>query len=174
MRIMGVDGALASTGICVLESKKVLELTKIRTASVKATPNESARLKQISNEFTNLLKYHNPDCVVMENQHVSRLNAKTGLGLSRVRGVFQLICALHGVPFYTLEPSEIKKMVTNKGNANKELVQICARELYFDQPIVQTKLKEIITDGKNKTDDMADALAIAHTFYVKPEIAVAT
>lgn len=172
MKVMGVDGALGSTGIAVMDNGMVTQITKIRTAKVKATPDESARLKQIADEFQTLLIFHNPDVVIMENQHVNKLNPRTSLGLARVRGVIQLICALRNIPFYTLEPSEIKKKVTGKGNAKKELVQEKIVALYHNQSIVQSVLSEIILTGKNKTDDMADALAIAHTYVTAPSIAV--
>lgn len=172
MKVMGVDGALGTTGIAVVDGGTVIQITKIRTAKVKKTPDESARLKQIADEFQTLLMFHNPEIVVMENQHVSRVNPKTSLGLARVRGVIQLICALRNIPFCTLEPGEIKKHVTGKGNAKKELVQEKIVELYKDQAIVQSVLSEIIPTGKDKTDDMADALAIAHTYVAAPSIAV--
>lgn len=170
--IMGVDGALGTTGIAILNGDDVRALTKIQTAIRKATPDEPSRLKQIYNEFVNLLHYYKPSVVIMENQHVNKLNPQTSLGLARVRGVIELACALHGYTFLTLEPSQIKKTATGKGNAKKELVQEKIREIYADSSLVQSVLKEIIPTGKNKTDDMADALAIAHTYKVSPSIAV--
>jgi crossover junction endodeoxyribonuclease RuvC len=170
--VMGVDGALGTTGIAILADGVVNQITKIRTAKLKATPDESSRLKQIADEFQTLLMFHNPTVVIMENQHVNKLNPRTSLGLARVRGVIQLMCALRNIPFFTLEPSEIKKQVTGKGNAKKEIVQEKIVELYKDQDIVQRVLSKIIPTGKNKTDDMADALAIAHTYVTAPKIAV--
>lgn len=169
---MGVDGALGTTGIAVVQHDIVVQITKIRTTICKATPTESTRMKQIHDDFVNLITFHKPDVVVMENQHVNDLNKKTSLGLARIRGIIQLTCALHNIPFYTLEPSEVKKTVTGKGNAKKELVQQSIVHLYQDQSIVQSTLSEIIVTGKDKTDDMADALAIAHTYISQPDIAV--
>jgi crossover junction endodeoxyribonuclease RuvC len=172
MKVMGIDGALGSTGIAVLDGNTVTQITKIRTIKGKKTPDESSRLKQIADELEALLVFYKPDIVIMENQHVNKLNPKTSLGLARVRGVVQLVCAFHHIPFCTVEPNEVKKKVTGKGNAKKELVQESIVELYKDQPIVQSVLSNIIPTGKNKTDDMADALAIVHTYVSEPTIAV--
>lgn len=178
MIVMGVDGSLGSTGIAVATPEKVIALTKIRTAKTKKTPTESARLRQIYDEFSQLLRFYQPTAVVMENQHINANqrtgNPKTGMSLSRVRGVIQVVCALHGIPFYLYEPTQIKKLVTGKGNASKEQVQQSVIQLYQHESIVTSTLSKIILTGKDKTDDMADALALVHAYLTAPEIAVSS
>lgn len=179
MIVMGVDGSLGSTGIAVATPEKVMALTKIRTAKTKKTPTESARLRQIYDEFSQLLRFYQPTAVVMENQHIvsqqkRKGNPKTGMSLSRVRGVIQVVCALHGIPFYLYEPTQIKKLVTGKGNASKEQVQESVIQLYQHDNLVTSTLSKIILTGKDKTDDMADALALVHAYLTAPEIAVSS
>lgn len=173
MIIAGVDGALSSTGLAVLNAPqgKVQYLGKIITSKCKATPDESSRLKLIYNEFVQFLNYHRPDVVVAEDQFVGR-NMDTAKVLSRVRGVIQLTCALYSVPFRILQPNQIKLHTTGIGNASKDIVQQSIVELYKHDPLVQKTLSTIILTGKNKTDDIADALAIAHTYSIEPSSAV--
>lgn len=173
MVITGVDGALGTTGLATFNTDldTVIDLSKIQTAKRKATPTESDRFKVVFAEITLYLQTYKPDLVVAENQHVGR-NKKTSLGLARVRGVVQLACALANIPFVTIEPSEIKMITTGKGNAKKEAVQEAIVEIYKTSSLVQKKLKKIIPTGKDKTDDMADALAIIHTYRQKPNIAI--
>ena len=177
MIVMGVDGSLGSTGIAVATPERVIALTKIRTAKTKKTPTESARLRQIYEEFSQLLRFYQPTAVVMENQHIVNQrtgNPQTGMSLSRVRGVIQVVCALHGIPFYLYEPTQIKKLVTGKGNASKEQVQQSVIQLYQHESIVTSTLSKIVLTGKDKTDDMADALALVHAYLTAPEIAVSS
>jgi crossover junction endodeoxyribonuclease RuvC len=173
MIIAGVDAALANTGLAILHSGSsvVSYLGKIKTAKCKATPDESSRLKQIFNEFQQFLIFFQPDVVVVENQYVG-FNPSTGMALSRVRGVIQLACALSSIPFYTLQPNQIKLTVTGIGNAKKEAVQESIVKLYANDPIVQKVLPVVILTGKDKTDDIADALGIAHTYGAEPSHAV--
>jgi crossover junction endodeoxyribonuclease RuvC len=173
MIIAGVDAALANTGLALLNSDKstVEYLGKIKTAKNKSTPDESARLKQIFNEFQHFLTFFKPDVVVVENQYIG-FNPSTGMALSRVRGIIQLACALTSTPFYTLQPNQIKLTVTGIGNAKKELVQESIVKLYANDPIVQKVLPVVILTGKDKTDDIADALGIAHTYGAEPSQAV--
>lgn len=174
MIITGVDGALGSTGLASYDtgSQTVLDVSKIRTSKKKATPNESARILAIYQEFTLYLRTFKPDLVVAENIHVGR-NKRTALGLSRVRGAVQLACMQANIPFVVVEPSTIKRVASGKGNASKEEMQAAVLELYKDSALVQEKLKVFIPDGKDKTDDMADALATVHTYVKEPEMCIA-
>lgn len=170
MIVLGIDGSLSCSGITVLNTHKkdpVRHISKITTATRKATPTESTRLKLIHDEFKSLLEVHNPDIVIMEDIHMG-LNKKTGLSLSRVRGVYQLLCSLHGVPFGVVPPASVKKAVTNSGNASKELVYEAVKIIYKDSSIVGEVLEFFIEKGKDKTEDMSDSLAVAHTYLVNP------
>lgn len=171
MRIVGVDAALGMSGLCSMKDDVVEDLSIIWTRIRKATPTESKRLEQIFLEFQQYLRTYQPDVVIMENSHVNKRNPKTSVQLGRVRGVYQVLCALEGIPLYTLEPSQVKNGAGCKGNADKKIIQEAVVELY-DQPLVHEKLDTYIESGMNKTDDMADALALCHSFRTKPEIAV--
>lgn len=176
MSIIGFDVALEMSGYCVMGADDSVEaLSTIRTTKNKTTtPTESLRHKAIFEKVMGLLSEHKPAAAVIENQHIGRLNKKTGMSLSRVRGVFQLACTLQGIPVYTLEPSEIKNGVGCKGNADKDIIQSAVLGLYGEQALVHERLKTFIPKGKNKTDDMADALAMVHTFKTDPGKAILT
>lgn len=174
MIVTGVDGALGSTGLASydMESGTVLDLSKIRTSIRKATPTESSRILAIYNDFTLYLSVFRPDIVVAENQHVGP-NRQTALGLARVRGAIQLACVQAGIPFVVVEPSTIKRVTTGKGNASKEDIQDAVLKLFHNSRLVQEKLKVFIGKGKDKTDDLADALATIYTYKEEPKTCIA-
>jgi Holliday junction resolvasome RuvABC endonuclease subunit len=104
-----------------------------------------------------------PDIAVLEDQYVGP-NPQTSLFLARARGVAMLACHHAGVQVVLYAPSEIKKVMTGKGNAKKELVQQAAVEAYKHNGVIEELFGDgIKKSGKKKNDDISDALAAAYT-----------
>src|SRR6185312_6903944 len=100
---------------------------------------------------------------VIEDQFVGP-NPQTSLFLARARGVTMLACHHAGIPVILYTPSEIKKAMTGKGNAKKELVQQAAVEQYKHNGVIEHLFGDgIKKSGKKKNDDISDALAAVHT-----------
>lgn len=158
--VLGIDPSVASSGFAFVEDTQIVDLGTIVTDS-KST--ETERLDIIYNEVKAKCTMYKPEVAVMEDQFVGP-NPQTSLYLARARGVAMLACHHAGVPVVLYTPSEIKKAMTGKGNAKKELVQSEAVEQYKHNPCIQVIFGNgIKKSGKKKNDDISDALAAVHT-----------
>ncbi|MNQ36612.1 Crossover junction endodeoxyribonuclease RuvC [compost metagenome] len=159
-KILAFDPSLASTGWAVLDGREVIAMGKIVT-DPKYT--EMVRMDEIYKEVQALCLEYKPDVVVMEDQYMGP-NPQTSLMLGRVRGVAMIACYRAGANVFVYAPSEIKKVVTGKGNAKKEAVQQGVINLFSNSEIVQQAFVDgVKTSGKKKNDDISDALGIAYT-----------
>lgn len=172
MILLSVDGALGHTGVAILKDGEPIYIGKIKTTKNKKTQHESERILYIYEELSKLITEFQPNVVVIENQYASRLNAKTSLSLARIRGVIQLLCAQHHLPCYALEPKQIKKTVAGHGNADKKAIHDKIIDLFKECEIVQQTIKEFHDKGKEKNDDISDALAIAYAYVQDPNQAI--
>lgn len=163
---LGLDPSVACSGYAFVDDNdKVLKLGKIETD---AKLSEAERLDIIYREVMQLCKEMNPEYAVLEDQFVGK-NPQTSLYLARARGVTMLACHHAGVPVIVLyTPGEIKKAMTGKGNAKKELVQEEAVKAYSHSTLVQEIFADgIKKSGKKKNDDISDALAAVYTHETK-------
>lgn len=159
--VLGIDPSVACSGYALVDGEEVRDIGTIVTSKNDAEPK---RLDRIYWEIKAMCETYKPEIVVMEDQFVGK-NPQTGLYLARARGVAMLACYHAGVEVILYSPSEIKKAMTGKGNAKKELVQECAIEAFKHSGIVQEAFKDgIKKSGKKKNDDISDALAAVHTF----------
>lgn len=78
-------------------------------------------------------------------------------------GDFKRALYHNNLPFIIFQPSEIKKLITSKGNAKKDLIRISLEKLY------QVDFKEFfnIPVDISPSSDMLDALAILVVLYKK-------
>jgi crossover junction endodeoxyribonuclease RuvC len=174
MRALAIDPSLASSGFAVINPDGTLYTAgKFTTSDCKATPNEQERLKAIYDFFSHLIDVTGASVLVMEEQYVGK-NALTAMKLSRVRGILMLLAAQKGLKLITFKPSVIKHAVCGpkKGNASKEEVYNAVRALYAEKdPQLDSMLPEggMKDSGKQKNDDISDAIAIAHTYVLYQE-----
>lgn len=159
MIILGIDPGIATTGYGII--RKVKEKTKTKLfeclgyGTIKTSPDTCApeRLKKINNELSKLIKVHQPEIMVVESLFFFR-NMKTAIPVSQARGVILLTAAKNNIPVHELTPLQVKLAVTGFGWSEKE--------------IVQKKIKTMLSMKEApKSDDAADALAIAIAFWLK-------
>ena len=159
MIILGIDPGTATTGYGVIErigkTKKAKFLKCLGYGTIKTLPTSSApeRLKKINNELSKLIKAHNPEILVVESLFFFR-NLKTAIPVSQAKGVILLTAAKNNIPVKEFTPMQVKLAITGFGWSEKEKVQKRIKTIL--------KLKEL-----PKSDDAADALAIAVTFCLK-------
>jgi crossover junction endodeoxyribonuclease RuvC len=106
----------------------------------------SDRLLLLFEGLTTLVAAHKPQAVAVEGVFFAK-NAKSALILGHARGVALLVAARAGLPVHEYSPSEVKKAVGAKGNAEKEQVM--------------RLVKGYLGIDEIKKADAADALAIA-------------
>lgn len=157
MIIIGVDPGTATTGYGIVLAKnlnsktngnfKCLEYGSIKTSPEMAMPQ---RLKKINNELSKILKAHGPEIMVVENLYFFK-NLKTAMPVSQAKGVILLTAAKKNIPVHEFTPPQVKMLIAGSGKAEKSQVQKRIKAIFG--------LKDL-----HKSDDAADALAIALTY----------
>lgn len=150
MRILGIDPGTALCGWGIIEKEKRSGHLRLAgcgcVVTKKGLPLED-RLFKIYHELLKVIKKYKPEVLVCEEIFFFK-NLKTAISVAQARGVILLAArsAKIGVAEYT--PLQVKQAITGFGRAEKPQMQ----------KMVQTilRLQEI-----PKSDDMADALAIA-------------
>lgn len=159
MVILGIDPGLATTGYGVIKKNPISKSENILTCLdfglIETTPltERPERLKILNNHLSKLIKKHKPSIMVMENIYFFK-NAKTAVPVSQAGGVIMLTAAKNNLPVFTFTPLQVKMAVTGFGRAQKIDVQAQIKKTL--------NLKEL-----PKTDDVADALAVALTYIIK-------
>jgi crossover junction endodeoxyribonuclease RuvC len=141
--IMGVDAALAATGIGVVrvcgDDMEILHTELIKTFERQGLPN---RLEKLHRSICEIIEKFEPDILALEDIFYSK-NVKIALSLGQARGVVLLACAK-----YDLRLAEFKQAVTGNGAASKEQVAFMVKSLL--------KVREDFV-----TFDISDSLAAA-------------
>ncbi len=154
MIIIGIDPGTANTGYGIVEKKgpkvfKCMEYGLIKTESTMTAPD---RLKKISNDLSKIIAKYRPEILVTERLYFFK-NLKTVIPVSQAGGVIMLCAAKKKIPVHQYTPLQVKMAIAGHGWAEKKLVQQRIKKLL--------KLKEI-----PKSDDAADALAVAMTYFM--------
>lgn len=160
MIILGIDPGLATIGYGVVKTNKrrikgksVLQCLGYGLIKTAPTLNGPDRLKKINNDLSKLIKKHRPNVLAMEKIYFFK-NLKTIIPVSQAGGVILLTAAKNNLPVFSYTPLEVKMAVTGFGRAEKETLQ--------------KKVKKTLKLGNElKSDDAADALAIALTYLIK-------
>jgi crossover junction endodeoxyribonuclease RuvC len=127
--IMGVDAALAATGIGILrvcgDDMEILHTELIRTSEKQGLPN---RLEKLHRSICDIIEKFEPDILALEDIFYSK-NVKIALSLGQARGVVLLACAQNGLKLAEFSAREIKQAVTGNGAASKEQVSFMVKSL---------------------------------------------
>jgi len=159
--ILGIDAGTTRIGFAIIlipknngnsfNSTKIIDYGLMPITST----NHQQRIKQIYNFTSKLLRKYNPQKVIMERLYF-HLNKKTAFEVSQAIGVINLACSQKNVPSYLITPTEVKKLITQKGNANKkEIINFITKNFKIKTKII---------------DDIADAIAIALAYIKKINI----
>ena len=156
MKIFGIDPGSRVTGYGVIESNgnqsKFIDSGVIKT-NEKIFPE---RLRIIYKEIQNLVDYHQPDVVSIENVFMHK-NADSALKLGQAKAA--AICGTFkiNVSVFEYAAREVKQAVVGTGAAEKEQVQQMVRI------ILGIKNKELKLD---ESDALAIAICHAHSYSV--------
>jgi crossover junction endodeoxyribonuclease RuvC len=157
MRVLGIDPGLATTGYGIVDRDgdgyKVVEAGVITTPAEEPLPR---RLKTIYDGVRELIAEFQPDEVAVEELYFAK-NVKTAVSVAQARGVILLAaCELPPVGY---TPLQVKLQITGFGRATKGQIQGMV-----------TRLLGLKTGPKS--DDAADALAIALCHLLREEVHV--
>jgi crossover junction endodeoxyribonuclease RuvC len=149
IRIIGVDPGLRRTGwgVIAAEGARRAFLACGVVESDEKRPL-AERLRQLHDGLTEIMRLHRPDEAAIEETFVNR-DAQATLKLGQARGVSLLVAALNDLAIAEYAPNQVKKTIVGAGHAEKAQIHAMVRVL--------------LPDADPKTDDAADALAIALT-----------
>ena len=168
MIILGIDPGTASTGYGIVKTLSGKKTFNISNKSEKtrdfqcldygviqtdSNSNSGERLKKINNELSRIVKKYKPEVLAFESLYFFK-NLKTAIRVSQAGGVILLMAARKKLLVREFTPLQVKLAITGNGWADKKEVQKKVKKIF--------NLKEAI-----KSDDAADALAIALTYLVK-------
>jgi crossover junction endodeoxyribonuclease RuvC len=146
-RVLGIDTALRSTGLAVVETEgsrmRAAETARIRNATDVPL---SECLVRLDRSLADVLEQCEPTAVAVETAFFHR-NARTAMILGHARGVALAACAKRSIPLYEYEPRRVKQATVGYGAASKEQVRAMVRSLLNLESVPQ--------------EDIADALALA-------------
>jgi crossover junction endodeoxyribonuclease RuvC len=147
MKIIGIDPGLTKTGVGIIEVKNNL-LTFIASETIYSSPSDpmATRLEHFHQEIVKLVKLYQPDEAAIEETFVN-MNPTSSLKLGQARGALILSLALCGLKVSEYSATAVKKAIVGIGRAEKTQVQMM--------------IKVLLPKAGFKTEDEADALAVA-------------
>lgn len=147
MKIIGIDPGLTKTGIGIIQVKNN-SLHFIASKTIYSSPSDpmSERLQHFHQEIMRIVKEHQPDEAAIEETFVNK-NPASSLKLGQARGALILSLGLCGLKVSEYSATAVKKAVVGVGRAEKSQIQMM--------------IKVLLPKSSFKTEDEADALAVA-------------
>ena len=149
IRILGIDPGLRRTGWGVVEIfGNRLGFLGCGSVTTRDDDSLAVRLVTIHDGLTRVLDEFRPDEAAVETTFVNK-DAKATLKLGQARGIAMVVPAKAGVPVAEYAPNVVKKSIVGAGHGDKGQVRMMVGVL--------------LPKADPRTDDAADALAIAVT-----------
>lgn len=147
IRIIGIDPGLRNTGWGVIESLgNSLRFVASGTVRSDGQMDLASRLNQLYEGLEAIIHQHQPFEAAVENTFVN-VNPTSTLKLGQARGVAMLAPARAGLQVAEYAPNAVKKSVIGVGHGDKTQIHMM--------------VKVLMPKAEFKSDDAADALAIA-------------
>lgn len=151
MRILGIDPGMAIVGYSIVNyDGKHVVLEHSGSIQTPKGKRESARLLEIFNDMTSIVKKYQPDVCAIEKLFFFR-NQTTVMPVAHARGVILTVLEQFNIPIYEYTPMEVKQILTGYGRADKKEVE---------------QMVKISLGAENlpKLDDTIDSIAIAISY----------
>lgn len=155
--VLGIDPGLNITGYGILDiatdEPTLVEAGVLRS---KRTDSLPLRLQSLYDSLQEVVEAFSFEAVAMEKLYSHYERPTTAIMMGHARGVLCLAAGQSGAPVFSYAATQVKKMLTGNGRANKAQVQMAiTRQLNLQQ----------VPDPP----DVADALAIAicHHFLTR-------
>jgi crossover junction endodeoxyribonuclease RuvC len=147
MMVMGIDPDLTSTGWCVMGAGEAYICGTITTKS-DDFERLIDRVRYIANELLKIIYQYEPDLVVIEG--FSFGNSERAISMGMLGGLIRnyLVLTEDTSKWREVAPTQLKKYVTGKGNANKDDMKLAV-------------YKKWGVDFTGKANDLADAYGLA-------------
>ena len=154
MSILGIDPGTAILGWGIVE-KLDKGFSPVAYDCIRTSPEEEmpVRLLRLRRGLRKVVREFEPGAIVVERLFFNT-NAKTAISVGQARGVVMLVAAEYRLPFFEYTALEAKFALTGYGRSKKAQVQ-------------EEVARRLGLPGKIKSDDAADALAIAICHLLK-------
>lgn len=149
IRILGIDPGLKRTGWGLIEADGN-RLVHVACGSLETSERDTlgVRLVAIHDGLSAVIARYGPQEAAVEATFVNK-DATATLKLGQARGIALLVPALAGLNVGEYAPNLVKKTIVGSGHAEKQQIRLM--------------IKILLPKADPKTDDAADALAIAIT-----------
>lgn len=146
-RIIGIDPGLTKTGVGIIEVKNN-QLYFVASKTIYSSPSSPLveRLGHFYEILSQIIKTYQPNEAAIEETFINS-NPMTSLKLGQARGALILTLGLNGLKVAEYSSTAVKKAVTGVGRAQKGQIQ--------------AMMKILLPKADFKTEDEADALAVA-------------
>ena len=146
-RIIGIDPGLTKTGVGIIDVKNN-SLSFVASRTIHSSPADSlvVRLSHFHKSLTEIIKIYQPTEAAIEETFVN-MNPVSSLKLGQARGALILTLGICGLEVAEYASTAVKKTVVGAGRADKNQVQVM--------------IKILLPKANFKTEDEADALAVA-------------
>ena len=147
MKIIGIDPGLTKTGVGIIEVKNN-SLSFVASETIYSKPSQpfAERLHHFHTSLLEIIKIHQPHEAAIEETFVNR-NPASSLKLGHARGALILSLSLCGLKVAEYSTTAVKKAIVGVGRAEKDQIQMM--------------VKILLPKANFKTEDEADALAVA-------------
>ncbi len=147
MKIIGIDPGLTKTGVGIIEVKNNT-ISFVASATIYSKPSDpfAARLHHFHTSLVEIIKIYKPDEAAIEETFLNT-NPSSSLKLGHARGALILSLSLCGLKVAEYSTTAVKKAVVGVGRAEKDQIQMM--------------VKILLPKAEFKTEDEADALAVA-------------
>ncbi len=151
LRILGIDPGFGRIGFGIIEQTKTNSWRAVAYGCLETSPKKTfvERLAEIHEELQMVITKYQPNRMAVEELFFNK-NVTTAIDVAQARGVILVTGIENKLPIDEFTPPEVKQAIAGNGRADK--VQM--------QKIVAISLG---LKGTIKSDDAADALAIALT-----------
>ncbi len=157
---LGIDPGLNRTGYAVLE--RGLRGPILREGGViRSTPSQSlaGRVLEIGQGVREVLEQYHPQSIAVEQVFSHAQFPKTAVLMAHARGAILFAAAAAGLEVVHYTPTEIKRLLTGSGRADKEQIQLAIQ-------------REFALSAVLEPHDVADAAAVALChFYTQRSLA---
>jgi len=147
MKIIGIDPGLTKTGVGIIEVRGN-SLSFIASETIYSSPADPLveRLNHFHRELVRIVKIYQPNEAAIEETFVNK-NPTSSLKLGQARGALILSLGLCGLKVSEYSATAVKKTIVGVGRAEKDQIQMM--------------VKVLLPKADFKTEDEADALAVA-------------
>jgi crossover junction endodeoxyribonuclease RuvC len=145
--IAAIDPSLVGTAVCILDADtdKIIDLVTFKL------PKDSkgiTRLNLLAKQLNKIMSKYSPKEIFIEGYSFMS-KGRSIFNLGELGGVFRLILAKKWGGYYEIPPTSLKKFVTGKGNAKKQIM------------LEQTYRKYGLGSETLKDDNQVDAYGLA-------------